>query len=102
MEHEDNYKVIITHEGVLVFLIKERAQAPEKPFVLYDGGNHATFYRRADETVLFDYLNPEIIPIMQQSDHIVIFEFSDQTQDVSRDYAAPIRHIKKNSFTDGL
>lgn len=102
MEHENDYKVIITNEGTLVFLIKTRAQEPDKPFLLYDGGYHATFYRRADETVLFDYLNSQIVPMLQKADKIVVFELSDETQDVARDYEAPVKHIKKNAFTDGL
>lgn len=102
MEHENDYKVIMTHEGVLVFLIKERQNEPDKPFLLYDGGYHATFYRRSDETILFDYLNSQIIPILRQASKVVVFELSDETQDVSRDYEARIKHIKKNAFTDGL
>lgn len=102
MEHENDYKVIITHEGVLIFLIKECQKEPDKPFLLYDGGYHATFYRRADETILFDYLNSQIIPILHKASKIVVFELSDETKDVSRDYEASVKHIKKNAFTDGL
>lgn len=102
MLHESNYQVIITHEGILVFLVKFHEREPEKPFLLYDGSNHATFYRRADETVLFDYLNPQIVPILQQASKIVVFELSDETQDIARDYEAAVKHVKKNTFTDGL
>ena len=102
MEHENDYKVIITNEGVLVFLIKERPTEPDKPFLLYDGGYHATFYRRADETILLDYLDAQIVPMLQEAQKVVVFELSDQTEDVSRDYEAAIKHVKKNTFTDGL
>lgn len=102
MQHEKNYEVIITHEGVLVFLVKYHPHEPEKPFLLYDGGHHATFYRRANETILFDYLNEKIIPILQTAEKIVVFEMSDETEDIARDYTASIKHIKKNTFTDGL
>lgn len=102
MLHENDYKVIITNEGVLVFVIKCYDEAPEKPFLLYDGGNHATFYRRENQTILFDFLNEKIIPILQNAEKIVIFEVSEEIEDVARDYEAYVKHIKKNVFTDEL
>ena len=60
MQHENDYSVIITNEGPLVFIIKARDTEPESPFLLYDGGNHATFYRGEHETILFDFLNEQV------------------------------------------
>lgn len=102
MQHENDYSVIITNEGTLVFIIKARAAEPEAPFLLYDGGNHATFYRREHETVLFDFLNEKVIPILQKAESVVVFEADDEIEDISRDYAARVKHIKKNVFTDDL
>ena len=98
MENEGDYEVIITHEGVLVFLIKTRFKSPEKPFILYDGGKHATLYRTEHETILLDYLNEKVIPILSQSQKAVIFELSDEIEDVARDYEVPVKHIKSNVF----
>lgn len=102
MIHENDYKVILTHEGTPVFLIKCREHEPEKPFLLYDGGNHATFYRREHETILFDHLNEKVIEVLKKTDKIVIFELSDEIEDVARDYSAYVKQVKKNVFTDGL
>ena len=102
MEHENDYQVIITHEGTLVFLIKSLESEPEKPFILYDGGAHATFYRRENETVLWDYLNDKVIDYLQNSEQVVVFELDDALEDISRDYTVYVKHIKKNVFTDGL
>ena len=102
MQHENDYSVIITNEGPLVFIIKARDTEPESPFLLYDGGNHATFYRGEHETVLFDFLNEQVVPILQKSESIVVFEVDDEIEDISRDYTAGVKHIKKNVFTDGL
>ncbi len=102
MERENDYHVIITHEGTLVFLIKSRSQEPERPFLLYDGGNHAIFYRRENETIAFDCLNEKLIPYLQNSDEIVVFELDDDMEDISRDYAVYIKHVKKNVFTNDL
>ena len=98
MEHERNYEVIITHEGVLVFLIKARYSSPERPFILYDGGKHATLYRNDNETVLLDYLNEKVIPVLSNSQKAVVFELSDEIEDVARDYEVKVKHIKNNAF----
>ncbi|MBQ8870916.1 MAG: hypothetical protein IJ019_06035 [Alphaproteobacteria bacterium] len=98
MQNEGDYQVIITHEGVLVFLIKSRPDTPIKPFILYDGGRHATLYRSENETILLDYLNDKVIPILSESQTAVVFELSDEIEDVSLDYEVPVRHIKKNTF----
>ena len=102
MQHENDYSVIITNEGPLVFIIKARDTEPESPFLLYDGGNHATFYRGEHETVLFDFLNEQVVPILQKAESIVVFEVDDKSEDISRDSTAGVKHIKKNVFTDGL
>lgn len=102
MFHENDYQVIITNEGVLVFIIKCHDLEPEKPFILYDGGNHATFYRRENQTILLDYLNEKVIPILQQSEKIIVFELSDEIEDIARDYEVYVKHVKKNVFTDDL
>ena len=100
MEAERDYEVIITHEGILVFLIKTRYDAPEKPFILYDGGKHATLYRTEHETILLDYLHEKVIPILSQSQKAVIFELSDEIEDVARDYEVPVKHIQSNVFAN--
>lgn len=102
MQHENDYSVIITNEGPLVFIIKARDTEPESPFLLYDAGNHATFYRGEHETILFDFLNEQVIPILQKAESIVVFEADDDIEDISRDYTAGVKHIKKNVFTDDL
>ena len=116
MEHERNYEVIITHEGILVFLIKTRYTSPDKPFILYDGGKHATLYRKDDETILLDYLNEKVIPILSKAQKAIIFELSDEIEDVSLhfnntkilqatfssacivDFKKNVKHIKNNAF----
>lgn len=98
MENEGDYEVIITHQGILVFLIKTRMSEPSRPFILYDGGKHATLYRQENETILLDYLNDKVIPILDKSQTVMIFELSDETEDICRDYEVPVKHIKNNAF----
>lgn len=102
MEHEYDYNVIITAEGPLVFVVKTRDGEPNNPFILYDGGEHATFYRSEHETVLFDYLNEKVIPLLQEAEKAIIFEIDDDLQEVVKDYEVYVKHVKKNAFTDDL
>ncbi len=102
MEQEKDYKVIITNEGILVFMIKSRPSEPEKPFLLYDGGKHATLYRGENETIALDYLDDRLPPILNESDKVMIFELDDEIEDLLRSYEAPIKHIKKNAFVEDL
>ena len=98
MENEGDYEVIITHEGVLVFLIKSRADEPVRPFILYDGGKHATLYRKENETILLDYLDDKVAEMLANSSKAVVFELSDEIEDISLDYEVAVKHIKKNTF----
>lgn len=94
MEDENAYEVIITHEG-LIFVINCRSQAPERPFILYDGGCYATLYRRENETILLDKFDKKVIEMLQCSDKVTVFELSSEIEDIARDYEVYIKHIKK-------
>lgn len=102
MLQENDYRVIMTHEGVLVFLIKAKPESPEKPFILYDGEEHATLYRRPDQTIALDYLNKQVLPVLQNSSKAVVFEMDDALEDISITYEVYIKHIKKNTFVEDL
>ncbi|MBQ7659378.1 MAG: hypothetical protein IJS26_01345 [Alphaproteobacteria bacterium] len=102
MEQALDYKVIITNEGILVFLIASRSTEPLKPFLLYDGGKHATLYRTENETVALDYIAPEVVPILSGAEKVLIFEMDDEIEDVLRYYEAPVKHIKRNVFVESL
>lgn len=101
MLHENDYQAILTEQGVVVLLIKARDDEPIKPVVLYDGRNHATFYRKSDETILLDYLNPKVVDLLHSAEKVVIFEV-DEEQNVIRSYEAFIKQVAENYFTDGL
>jgi len=102
MQQALDYKVIITNEGILVFLIASRHGEPSRPFLLYDGGPHATLYRTENETVALDYIAPEVVPILDEAEKVLIFEMDDEIEDVLRSYEAPVKHIKRNVFVESL
>ena len=102
MEQEEHYKTIITNEGILVFMIKSRPDAPVKPFLLYDGTEHATLYRSEFEPIALDWLDPRLPPILDEAEKVLIFELDDQIEDLLRTYEAPVKHIKHNTFVENL
>ena len=102
MKHEKAYEIILTDEGALVIITGPQEGKESAPFILYDGGNHATFYRRPDQTVLLDYINPEVIPIMDKAEFVVMMETNEDIDDIINDYKAPIKHVPHNPITDGL
>ena len=77
MQQEEYYKVIITNEGVLVFMIKSRPSEPVRPFLLYDGGEHAILYRSENETITLDWLDERLPPILQNAQKVLVFELDD-------------------------
>ncbi len=102
MEHEESYEIITTDKGMLVFALKGRQGRPQSPFLLYDGGRHATFYRRPNEVILIDYINDRIISELSKAQQILIVEIDRERNCVVGDYFARIKHVEKNNLTDGL
>ena len=102
MNAETDYKVIITNEGILIFMIKSRPTEPVHPFLLYDGGPHATLYRRENEAIALDWLDERLPPILEDADKVLVFELDDVIEDLLRSYEVPVRHIKRNVFVEDL
>ena len=87
---------------MLVFALKGRQGRPQSPFLLYDGGRHATFYRRPNEVILIDYINDRVLCELSKAKQILIVEIDRERNCVVGDYFARIKHVEKNNLTDGL
>ena len=64
MQHARNYEMIISDEGVPVFIIDNNRSKPNNAIILYDGGKHATLFRNDHDVVLLDYLPDEVTKIL--------------------------------------
>ena len=60
IEQEKKYDILKNAAGDLLFIIKARLTNEEKPTIVYDGGEHALFYRNKENTIVLDYINPNI------------------------------------------
>ena len=64
-------------------------------FLLYDGGRHATFYRRPNEVILIDYINDRVLCELSKAQQILIVEIDRERNCVVGDYFARIKHVEK-------
>ena len=100
MKHAENYEIVISNEGVPVFVIQKNLKKSESPVLLYDGGKHATLFRNDHDVVLLDYLPEELRSILQKCSWAVVLEKNNDGTSVVNDYKVLIKLVKNNPFTD--
>jgi hypothetical protein len=70
------------------------SQKPKNPEILYDGGQHAIFYRNEDQTIILDFINKDArLPLKKRKD-IMIGEISEQGK-IEHEYKAKVKQVKK-------
>ena len=102
MQHAKNYEIIISDEGVPVFVIENNHTTPDNAVLLYDNGNHATLFRNDHDVVLLDYLHDEAKKYISDASWAVVLEKNKAGDKILRDYKVFIKKVKKNPLTDGL
>ena len=102
MQHAENYEIIISDEGVPVFVIAGSRSKPNNAILLYDGGKHATLFRNDHDVDLLDYLPDGARDYISNSTWAVVLEKNKTGDAVLKDYKVTIKKVKKNLLTDGL
>lgn len=102
MEHAEEYEILTTENGTLVFIIQPRKNEPTSPRLIYDGGNHATYYHTPSDIILMDYINPKIFGQLAAAQEVLFIELDYDKEKVIRDFKVPVLVVKKNPFTDNL
>lgn len=100
LETEDFYDIIENSEGELLFSIKARQGGPEKPKILYGAGEHALFYRSNDQTVVLDYVHPDVREALAKVSSVLIVEFHGDS--IIREYNVPVRQVKQLPIPNDL
>lgn len=100
VETEAYYDILANSEGELLFCLKAREGSPDRPQILFNGKDHALFYRTADQMIVLDYIHPEVSPLLGEASSVLVAEFSDATPDnptkgIVREYTASVRHVSK-------
>ena len=85
--------------------MKAREGSPERPQILFNGENHALFYRTADQMIVLDYIHPDVAPLLAKVDSVLVAEFSEPVGDnpqkgIVREYTASVRHVSKLPLSD--
>ena len=100
LDTEDFYDIIRNSEGDLMFSVKARQGGPERPKVIYGGGEHALFYRSINQTVVLDYIHPDVRDTLRQVKSVLIVEFYGDS--IIREYNVPVRQVTQLPLPEDL
>ena len=101
VETENYYDILANADGELVFCIKAREGSPVQPQILFNGEEHALFYRTAEQMIVLDYIHPEVRPLLDKVSSVLVAEILEpsgdekQTGEIVREYMATVRHVSK-------
>ncbi len=102
MQHAKNYEILISEEGVPIFMISANRSKPDNAIMLYDGGKHATLFRNDHDVILLDYIPNEAAKFLSNSTWALIIEKNKAGDAILKNYKVMIKKVKKNPLTDGL
>lgn len=92
VEQEKQYNILKNASGQLMFLIRGRLNNAENPEIVYDGKDHALFYRNPTNTIILDYIHPEIQKYLATIHEALIVEINGGA--ITREYMASVKMIK--------
>lgn len=61
-------------EGEIYIFLDASKDKPENPRIVYDGKDHAVFFRAPDDKVVLDYIHPEVRDKLRHASDVVIVE----------------------------
>jgi hypothetical protein len=93
IEQEKKYDILKNAAGDLLFIIKARLSHEEKPTIFYNGGDHAVFYRNRGNTIVLDYINPNIRQNLEKAFKVLIVEA--QGTSIIREYFSTVQHVEE-------
>ena len=94
MQQIKSYNCFLTEKGYIVVAIPFiDVNAPKQAELLYAGGEHALFSKTPEQTVILDYLNEIVRPVLGEANRILLFEVDLAVQAIVRDYFVPVKHV---------
>lgn len=91
-EQENFYEFHLNKNNELMVSLKNREENPENPVLIYDGGEHALFYRKENQVILLDFIHPQIRPYLKDTKNILFSET--QNYQVVREYNVSCKIVK--------
>ena len=74
----------------MAIAIAAQTDEPSEPRLVYDGGENALFYRKPDETVIFDYLDDRVHQSLAEAREVMMVEIHPDLEQVVRSYRVPV------------
>ena len=100
IEQERNYQVFKNAGGDIMFLIRARLDDAKQPKIVYDGGEHALFYRHAGQTIVFDFIHPDVRADLKNKAQVLIVEARDGA--IVREYVSAVKNLKEVPVPAGI
>ena len=60
--------------GELYIVMESQKAAPQSPKIVYDGGDHAIFVRSPEQSIILDYIHPDIRPQLRKVREVMVIE----------------------------
>lgn len=90
---EDNFLIAEGSRGELYFLLRPKKDEPCRPYIVYDGFDHAVFVRNSEQKIILDYINPEVRDKLRKSREVFVIEsIQDNIKEV---YPARMQMVEK-------
>lgn len=100
IEQEKEFNILKNSAGELMILIQARMEDAAQPRLAYNGGRHAVLYRNDHNTVILDYIHPDIRAVLDASKNVLIVETRDGA--IIREYISSVRHLKEIPLPNNL
>lgn len=91
---DGTYDILSNPQGEILLTCQVRRGMPIKPRLVCDGSSTVLLYRNKNSSVVLYNLNVKAIKAILKVDQIVVAEFDPQTDEIVREYYAPIQLVR--------
>lgn len=98
MEQAKLYNILINPDGEVCIILKPLSPYESdvlNPEIIYDGGENAILYRNETNPIILDYIPEVQQKIIFEREKILIVEYDIKSDNISKEYFAPIIKVKK-------
>ena len=93
MLYEVITEAFLNKDSEIMFAIAHRDNEPVQPMIIYDGKEHALFYRTPEDIIILDYLHPEIRGPLEKVTSVLISEVDESK--VILEYDVSVKIVAK-------
>ena len=95
LQQQKAYFAYPLKDGGLLFMVQEQPTDPETPTLFFDGKSHAFLRHTPKSTLILDYLEPTLIPLLSRLDQVWICECNFADKKLVREYRAPLKRSNR-------